>query len=226
MISTDRPAGEASTARLMDLIYRHQRHIYDATRKFYLLGRDRLIAELRPPPGGAVLEVGCGTARNLILAARRCPSVSFWGIDISAEMLATARANVDAAGLSGRIALARADATSFDAGLLFGRQSFDRIYFSYSLSMIPDWRQAIVTAVSHLEPNGRLLAVDFGEQQRLPGLFRRLLYAWLARFHVRPRAGLDGALRQAAATASRHSSAKPLYRGYAIFGEVGPAQAQ
>ena len=27
----------------MDRIYRHQRHIYDLSRKFYLLGRDRLI---------------------------------------------------------------------------------------------------------------------------------------------------------------------------------------
>ena len=32
---------------LMDAIYRRQRHIYDATRKYYLLGRDRLIADLR-----------------------------------------------------------------------------------------------------------------------------------------------------------------------------------
>ena len=40
----------------MDAMYRRQRHIYDLTRKFYLLGRDELIAELNPPEGGAVLE--------------------------------------------------------------------------------------------------------------------------------------------------------------------------
>ena len=34
------------SAALMDRIYRRQRHIYDASRKFYLLGRDELIAEL------------------------------------------------------------------------------------------------------------------------------------------------------------------------------------
>ena len=31
-------------ARHMDGIYRYQRHIYDLTRKYYLLGRDRMIA--------------------------------------------------------------------------------------------------------------------------------------------------------------------------------------
>ena len=39
----------------MDAIYRTQRHFYDLTRKYYLLGRDRLIRELAPPKGGTVL---------------------------------------------------------------------------------------------------------------------------------------------------------------------------
>ena len=30
-------------AALMDRIYRRQRHVYDLTRKYYLLGRDELI---------------------------------------------------------------------------------------------------------------------------------------------------------------------------------------
>ena len=67
-------AADAST--LMDRMYRHQRHIYDLTRKFYLLGRDRLIAAL-DPAAGDVLEIGCGTGRNLILAARRYPNARF-----------------------------------------------------------------------------------------------------------------------------------------------------
>ena len=61
----------AETARLMDTVYRHQRHFYDLTRKFYLLGRDRLIRELQPPRGGVVLELGCGTGIATVpLAAR------------------------------------------------------------------------------------------------------------------------------------------------------------
>ena len=41
-----------------------------------------------------------------------------------------------------------------------------------------------------LAPNGSLHIVDFGQQERLPGWFGRLLKAWLTRFHVTPRANL------------------------------------
>src|SRR6478736_8833983 len=104
----------------MDAIYASQRHIYDLTRKYYLLGRDALIRDLAPPKGGNVLEVGCGTARNLIVAARHWPEARFFGFDISEAMLETARKNVAKAGLSGRITLAQGDATAFDTQALFG----------------------------------------------------------------------------------------------------------
>ena len=94
---------EADASVLMDRMYRHQRHFYDLTRKYYLPGRDRLIEGLSPPRGGRVLEVGCGTARNLVLAARAWPAARFFGIDVSSEMLVTARQRVQRGGLSGRI---------------------------------------------------------------------------------------------------------------------------
>ena len=78
-------------AALMDRIYRRQRHVYDFTRKYYLLGRDELVDRLEPPVDGRVLEIGCGTARNLIAAAGRWPQAQLYGIDISGEMLNTAR---------------------------------------------------------------------------------------------------------------------------------------
>ncbi len=80
----------AATAR-MNRIYKRQRHIYDATRKFYLLGRDGLIDRLQlRAAGDSVLEIGCGTGRNLILAAQRYPGVRCCGIDVSTEMLTSA----------------------------------------------------------------------------------------------------------------------------------------
>ena len=57
---------EASASDHMDRIYRYQRHLYDVTSRHFLLGRDTLISGLLPPDGGTVVEVGCGTARNLI----------------------------------------------------------------------------------------------------------------------------------------------------------------
>lgn len=207
--------GAASTALLMDRIYRRQRHLYDATRKYYLLGRDRLIGELDPPAGGTVLEIGCGTGRNLIAAARAYPQASFCGLDVSALMLEQAAAGVERAGLGGRIHLAQADAAGFDPAALFGRHGFDRVFFSYSLSMIPDWRGAIECALAATASGGRLHVIDFGRQEGLPRPFRALLYAWLRRFHVAPDQGQDEALRAAAAAIGAGYGQRSLYRGYA-----------
>jgi S-adenosylmethionine-diacylgycerolhomoserine-N-methlytransferase len=202
-------------ARHMDAIYRSQRHFYDLTRKYYLLGRDRLIRELAPPAGGSVVEVGCGTARNLIAAARAWPDARFYGFDISEAMLATARAKVTAAGLSDRIMLAQGDATDFDPHALFGIAAADRIFMSYTLSMIPDWQGTIRHAAGVLAPGGRASIVDFGQQERLPHAWRSLLFAWLRKFDVTPRADLETAVRAIAAERGLTADFQPLSRGYA-----------
>src|SRR6516165_6231062 len=97
-----------AAADVMNRIYRRQRHVYDFTRKYYLFGRDRLIERLSPPPGSRVLEIGCGTARNLVRAARAYPDVEFYGIDVSSEMLDTARQKVVRQRLTAHIQLAQA----------------------------------------------------------------------------------------------------------------------
>jgi len=201
----------------MDRMYRRQRHVYDLTRKFYLLGRDELIAALQPPPGGTVLEIACGTGRNLARAANLYPNVRFFGLDVSEEMLATARAHVAAAGLSGRIALARGDATSFDPEALFGVAAFDRVFISYALSMIPPWERAVAEAAARLAPGGALHVVDFGDQGSLPGAFRALLRAWLARFSVTPRLTLETELGRVAAARGLKLEFRPLHRRYAFL---------
>ncbi|MEO7692132.1 MAG: class I SAM-dependent methyltransferase [Sphingomonas sp.] len=198
----------------MDAIYRTQRHFYDLTRKYYLLGRDRLIRHLSPPPGGSVLEIGCGTGRNLIVAARAWPDAHFFGIDISEAMLETARAKVAKAGLSDRITLAQGDATAFDAQALFGRPAFDRIFQSYTLSMIPDWTGAIREGAAKLAPGGRLDIVDFGQQNGLPRLWRKFLFAWLAKFDVSPRATLRDVVEGIAAAQGLDADFLPLRLDY------------
>lgn len=202
-------------AAQMDAIYRGQRHIYDLTRKHYLLGRDRLIRELAPPEDGSVLEVGCGTARNLIAASRAWPRAHCFGFDISSAMLATALTSVRRAGLDARIRLAGGDATAWDGERLFGTAAFDRIFLSYTLSMIPNWRGAIDQAARALRPGGQMHIVDFGQQERLPRWWRAALFAWLARFDVTPRAELEAAVRETAVRHGLRPAFRPLYRGYA-----------
>jgi S-adenosylmethionine-diacylgycerolhomoserine-N-methlytransferase len=209
-------AGDASAA--MDRMYRRQRYIYDATRKFYLLGRDQLITELNPPAGGATLEIACGTGRNLIRAARAYPDRQFYGLDVSEEMLATACARVAAAGLAGRIALARGDATSFDAQALFGVAAFDRVFVSYALSMIPDWERALAEAAARLAPGGSLHVVDFGDQGGWPRVLRGALRTWLSRFEVTPRLALEAQMRALAASRGFSVEFRPLFRRYSFLG--------
>ncbi|AHE57497.1 class I SAM-dependent methyltransferase [Sphingomonas sanxanigenens] len=202
-------------AERMDGVYRVQRHFYDLTRKFYLLGRDACIAGMVPPPGGAILEVGCGTGRNLVLAARRHPGTQLFGVDISSAMLETADRSVARAGLGGRVTLAQGDATAFDAQALFGRAAFDRIFMSYTLSMIPDWQGALDQAARVLAPGGAIHIVDFGQQERLPGWWKRFLFGWVAMYQVTPRAALKDALTRLAEAHGMMMEFKPLLRGYA-----------
>lgn len=203
-------------AGLMDRIYRRQRHVYDLSRKYYLLGRDRLIRDLEPPVGGRVLEIGCGTARNLIAVAHRHPDARLYGIDLSLEMLDTARRRIEREGLAGRIRLAHADATRFDPAVLFGVPGFSRIFFSYTLSMIPEWERALTQSVVWLQPGGELHLVDFGGQERLPRWFRGGLRQWLALFHVLPRDAMETALARLPGDLEVRRFERP-HRGYAQY---------
>lgn len=211
-VSDARPAH----ATLMDGVYRRQRHIYDATRKYYLLGRDRLIERLDVPTSGTVLELGCGTGRNIVQAARRYPTARFCGLDISSEMLATADASIARQGLRGHVMLAVGDATDFDAEALFGAAGFDRVFISYALSMIPGWERSIVAALAALKPGGSLHIVDFGQQEELVGWFKTALRAWLARFHVAPRDSLREVLESESRKVGASLEFETLLRGYAV----------
>jgi S-adenosylmethionine-diacylgycerolhomoserine-N-methlytransferase len=205
-ISSDDHAG------LMDGMYRYQRHIYDLTRKYYLFGRDRTIAHLNVPSGGSLLEVGCGTGRNLLLAHRHFPSARLYGLDISQEMLLSARNNFR--NMKQMPDFRVADATAFRPQE-FGTDGFDRIMIPYALSMIPDWQGAIDASISALAPGGELHIVDFGQQEHLPRWFRTILQAWLRKFHVTPRADLQEVLQAAADARKARLIFEKIGGGYA-----------
>ncbi|MCJ2033321.1 class I SAM-dependent methyltransferase [Methylobacterium sp. J-068] len=211
---------EREAAHAMDRMYRRQRHLYDASRKFYLLGRDRVIADLDVPAGGSVLEIGCGTGRNLVHIARLYPGTACHGLDVSAAMLDTAARGVARAGLAGRIRLAQGDATAFEPRALFGQAAFDRIVISYALSMIPPWERVLAEAVAHLAPGGRLHVVDFGGQAGLPRPVRALLNRWLAAFAVTPRRTLPEVVAGVASAAGAEARVRQLHAGYAVHARI------
>lgn len=161
--------------------YRLHAHIYDRTRWAFLFGRDEILSLAthysRP---FNVLEIGCGTGRNLLQLRQLIPGAELHGIDLSADMLAIARRRL------GHAAVLRNHA--YDAPLgksLHGDGGFDLILASYALSMFnPGWRQAIDALCQDLRPGGCLALVDFHDSP-VNG-FRR----WMAMNHVR----MDGHL--------------------------------
>lgn len=205
----------AEHAALMDETYRYQRLIYDASRRFFLFGRDVLIERLAPPAEGHVLEVACGTGRNLARIARRHPGRALYGFDISSQMLRSAKAKLGASAN-----LTFGDATRFDTHQLFRRSGFDRVVLSYCLSMIPDWEAALIAALDATAPGGEVHIVDFGMGARYPGWFRSLFGRWLARFHVARRSTLPQAVHSAAAVRGWQAEVTDLYGGYAVLAVI------
>ena len=202
----------------MDRMYRHQRHIYDLSRKFYLLGRDRLIADLELRRGARVCEIGCGTGRNLVALAVRHPDADIYGIDASEEMLKTARARIGRQWLDHRVRVRQCLAEELDPMATFGLgEAFDAVIFSYTLSMIADWDQALEHAIAALKPDGLLAIVDFSEQRDLPPWFRRALRRWLSLFDVNPRGELPSYLGALAFRDQGELRVDHLYRDYACL---------
>jgi len=174
----------------MNAMYRYQRYFYNITRKYYLLGRDKLIAQMNIQPGENILEVGCGTGRNLIILAKKYPNANFFGLDASSEMLRTAQTKIDAENLK-NISLETALADDFNYQKTFNLEKpFDRIFFSYSISMISTWKESIAVVLANLMRGGSFYIVDFYDQKDLPRWFRSVLKNWLRRFHVQFWSGL------------------------------------
>ena len=202
------------TAR-MDRMYRNQRYIYDVSRKYFLLGRDRLLRQIEVLPGQALLEIGCGTGRNLVTLADLHPELSLYGIDASRAMIESARGAAARAGQGGRIRLGFGVGETADARDLGRPHGFDHVMFSYALSMFDDPVAALDRAIGMLASGGSLHVVDFCDQADLPGWFRSGLVAWLDRFGVRHRPEVSGHLRKLARADHGAFTFQPVGRRYA-----------
>ena len=159
--------------------YRLHSRIYDATRWTFLFGREEVLrtaAQYCSRPPRRILEVGCGTGRNLERLARLFPDADIVGVDLCGSMLDRARRKGALRGE--RVSLREA---SYDAPLAAG--SFDLVLFSYALTMFgPHMRPALDAAMEDLAPGGLLAVADFHDTPL--GTFR----GWMGMNHVR----LDG----------------------------------
>ena len=207
----------------MNRMYRWTRHVYDSTRRYYLLGRDEMLNQIASRPAGSVLEVGCGTARNLRVLDCKAPHHALYGLDASLAMLATAREKLEQTGCTERVRLAQGLAQDLNPKAQFGVDtSFDVIFFSYVLSMIPGWDEALEAALAHLAPDGRLYIVDFWDQADLPPVVGTVLQRWLRLFYVEPRPDLLRTLYELDAEGHLSCSITSVARRYAYLATVAP----
>jgi len=162
--------------------YRWHARIYDATRWSFLFGREAVLHRVAAdgPAPTRILEIGCGTGRNLLSLARRFPKAGITGVDLSAAMLAVAARK--SAPYGPRVRLVQ-QAYNAPLGATAG---FDLVLCSYALSMFnPGFEAAIAAAERDLVPGGRFALVDFHATQ-VRGFAR-----WMGVNHVR----MDGQLR-------------------------------
>ncbi len=174
------------TAEELQRYYRWQARIYDATRWSFLFGREKILREVAGRvKARRILEVGCGTGRNLVRLAELFPQAEIVGVDLSAEMLRKARRKVASAG--GRVKLREG---AYEGGLGEGA-GFDVVLFSYCLSMVnPGYEELLRRGVEDLREGGVLAVVDFHDTGW--GWFRR----WMGVNHVRFEGQLKAAVEE------------------------------
>ncbi|HEX4481506.1 MAG TPA: class I SAM-dependent methyltransferase [Rudaea sp.] len=141
-------------AQQLQAFYGPQAAHYDEFRDRLLPGRKELIQRLPLPNGAHVVELGGGTGRNLgFFGARldQCASVDI--VDLCPALLDVARARASA---KSHVHVIEADATTYQPNA-----PVDCVYFSYALTMIPNWQAALSNAWTMLKPGGAIGVVDF-----------------------------------------------------------------
>ena len=191
--------------------------VHDALKKHYMLGRDRLIANIDMPGQGTILELGCDDGDTLIETAEAYPLAKLFGIAFSREAFERTQAAVDRAGWCDRISVAYAAPGEIETGALFGRETFDRVYTSYSLSSTAQWRTVVARSHDLIGRAGWFLSLDFGRFDKTSRLTRSVLTRWLATCGISPRADLKEALLAEAAKSGRSISVERPYGGVVQF---------
>lgn len=141
--------------------YAPQAAHYDRFRERLLEGRAELVEQLMIKAGERVVELGAGTGRNAEYYRAQIPNLAGVElVDLCPALLAQARRRVIQ---WANVAVIEADATHYRPS-----GEVDHVYFSYALTMIPDWSTAIDNALAMLRPGGTLGVVDFYHSQTQP----------------------------------------------------------
>ncbi len=141
-------------AERLEAFYGPQASSYDQFREHLLKGRSELIAALDISPGARIVELGAGTGHNVEYYREKIPTLAeVTLVDLCPALLAETRRRT--------AHWPNVRAVEADATVLKLEGPVDRVYFSYALTMIPDWEAALINALDMLCPGGLLGVSDF-----------------------------------------------------------------
>lgn len=179
-------AVRAARAEQAQAYFRAHAHEWDAIRRLHASDEEveaAIKAILAGQGVGSLLDLGTGTGRILELFAGEMERGV--GIDLSSDMLAVARANLERAGVR-NATVRQGDIYN----LALPRDAFDVVIIHQVLHFLEDAPRALKEAARVLKPGGRLLVVDFDphdleflrEQHahRRLGFAPEIMESWLA----------------------------------------------
>jgi SAM-dependent methyltransferase len=128
-----------------------------------------------PAPGEVLVDLGCGSGKDLVRAAGRVGAAGrAVGVDLSEEMLAKARSSVPP--FLANVSFVRSDL----APLVLGDASADVVISNCAINHAPD-KGAVYREIHRvLRPGGRFVVSDVIAEQALPDHVRADPAAWAA----------------------------------------------
>lgn len=137
--------------------YRYHSRIYDATRWSFLFGRETIldmIPNMSSQP--RILEIGCGTGKNIKYLEYHFPEAQIVGVDLSKEMLNVAQNKLASSSQKVKLINLRYGSQPVD------EEPFDLILLSYSLTMIGGQIEEVLKQINaDLKSNSYIAVVDF-----------------------------------------------------------------
>jgi S-adenosylmethionine:diacylglycerol 3-amino-3-carboxypropyl transferase/ubiquinone/menaquinone biosynthesis C-methylase UbiE len=159
-----KPISGADHASHLDSFYGGQADTYDKFRYRFLHGRWPMAVNMPTFKDAVWVDMGGGTGSNVEFFNTSVENFSkVYVLDLCEPLLKECRKRITANKWDDRVVAVHGDATdeSLVGSKLPKAGTVDLITFSYSLTMIPDWKKSLDIALRMLKPGGYIAVSDF-----------------------------------------------------------------